>query len=242
MYEPLPQKILVIEPHPDDLILMCGGLAAKVSTNGGHVYAVTITGGGGAAAGKEQDGAMTLERKTESEEADEILGVEKREWLGYETRDAFGSKSKELYETLMGKVRHYNPDIVITTYDDKENGVHPLHMWCREYVPPALYQAGENIRREDFGEPVYPSLWVGENPRKKLLPLSTPKIYVNISGVWIQYKVMALDKQKSQKEILGKDISAKVKSLAAMRADEVLENIEYAEAFEEIAVYPRAVY
>ncbi|KKR86620.1 MAG: hypothetical protein UU34_C0012G0018 [Candidatus Curtissbacteria bacterium GW2011_GWA1_41_11] len=37
------QKLLVIAPHPDDEVIGCGGLIAKIKDAGGQVYVLFLT-------------------------------------------------------------------------------------------------------------------------------------------------------------------------------------------------------
>ena len=179
-------KLLVIEPHPDDYILMCGGLARKLVDNGKEVHVVTFTNSGSTFQDKEKH---RLERSEESKRADRILGTTSREILGFEVRESWDNPSK-LYNELMRKIREIQPDTIVTMHYDN---MHPDHMWIATFIKPLIYQAGEKIR-PDWGEPVKARLLLGENPRSQL---TNPNVYVDITNTF-EAKEYALREQKSQ--------------------------------------------
>lgn len=70
------QTLLVISPHPDDAIIGCGGLMAKVKKSGGRVYVLTIVVGD-----EPQYGSFskTEEREKEEHNAMKFLKVDGHE-------------------------------------------------------------------------------------------------------------------------------------------------------------------
>ena len=223
------EKLLVIEPHPDDFILMCGGLAKKLRNNGKEVYVVTFTNGG---AVRVDAGNQRLIRSKESKKADEILGTTHREILDFETRASW-DKGSEIYDELFKRIRRIRPDTIITTHYDK---VHPDHMFIATFVEPLAYQVEEKIRL-DFGESVKPRLLLGENPRKQL---ANPNVYADITDTY-QAKEEALRTQESQLEILGPRIFQDMRALAASRAIGMDMGVDYCEAFEEIPIHYKTI-
>lgn len=219
------EKLLVLEPHPDDFILMCGATARKLRNRGIEVYVITFTNGG---AVKKDENEGKLERSEESKRADEILGTTEREILDFSVRGSWDNSSR-LYNELLVRIRKIKPDTIITMHND---GLHPDHMWISTFVKPLVYQAGEKIRL-DLGEPIKPRLFLGENPRSRLENLN---IYVDITET-LEDKINALKTQTSQLEILGKRIFTDIESLATYRAIGLDLKIEYCEAFEEIQVH-----
>lgn len=219
------QRLLVIEPHPDDFILMCGATAKKLTNNGKEVHVLTFTNGGAVKKDEEQG---RLERSEESRRADEILGTTKREILDFKTRESWDNNSK-LYNELLTRIRRIQPDTIITMHND---GLHPDHMWISTFIKPLVYQAGEKIRL-DLGEPIKPRLFLGENPRSRL---ENTNVYVDITET-LENKINALKTQTSQLEILGERIFTDMESLAAYRAIGMPLEVKYCEAFEQIPVH-----
>jgi len=58
-----PKLILVVAPHPDDEVLGCGGLIAKVIAAGGQAHVVVLTGGGRSHEGCCDTGSEVIARK-----------------------------------------------------------------------------------------------------------------------------------------------------------------------------------
>ena len=227
------ERLLIIEPHPDDMILIAGGLVAKISKEGGKVYVVTITDGGGASKNSEGDMEFAdLRLKVESKKADEILGVTKREILGYPTRSCY-KNGTEIYESIFKFIRKYQPDLVITTHKDKK---HPDHSWCAERIQECVFQASENIRL-DYGKPVYANMWYGEYPRSQLKKI-TRLIDITLT---LKQKIDAMAAQKSQIPVLGERILHDIEVLAAYRAIGLPLEIKYCEAFKEIPVHYKII-
>ena len=237
------KRILIIEPHPDDMILMSGGLVARAMQEGAEVYVLTLTTGGGAASKQDKDAAMATQRTLESRIADKILGIVsgeefvhgiqtgelvKRTILGYGTRKLNDNQSV-VYNDVLKEIRTIKPDLIITTQNDHK---HPDHRYIAENIEEIVYQAGENIRVEELGEPVKANLWFGENPRSQLKNENLN--YIDISDT-LDLKLGALAAQESQIPVLGKEIFNDVRDLAKYRG--MRSGAEYAEAFKEIKVY-----
>lgn len=62
------QVLLVVAPHPDDEVIGCGGLIAKVKKNGGKVYVLTIT------VGNQQQYGSVSDSKVRAEEFERVMG------------------------------------------------------------------------------------------------------------------------------------------------------------------------
>lgn len=229
---------MVIEPHPDDMILMCGGVVARAVIEGKNVYVLTLTGGGGSALREEEARRETRIRRIESRRADLILGISLgnkticRKMLNCTTKQILNNPA-EIYYLILKEIRAYKPDLVITMHRDNR---HPLHVYIAENAEEILFQAGENIRTGEFGEPVRAELWLGESPRSQLDKYDL--VYVDICRT-LELKLQALRTQKSQIYVLGSDIIEKVETLAKYRGMQA--GIAYAEAFNKINVYRKSV-
>mgnify|MGYP000135597666 CR=1 FL=1 len=229
---PLPfKRILCVEPHPDDMLVISAGTAARLCREGGEVFVLTLTTGGAAAASREEDEKMRLIRQQESEAADAVLGIRKgnRRMLPFPTR-ALSAHAQAAYEEILRSIRAVRPDVVISNPSDRR---HLDHNFLGSIIEPAVQQAAEPIRVKELGEPVVTRLWLGESCHR---PLSDVNVYVDISSV-LDLKLKALHTQASQDGILGSDIDESVTAVAAFRGHQA--GVTYAEAFREVFVYPR---
>lgn len=222
------KRTLVIEPHPDDFLLMCAGSARKWIKEGNEVYVVTFTNGGSVSSDVDK---AKRERSAETAEADKIIGTTSREILNYDTRVGLGPP-RQLYDDLVTRIRTIRPDLIITTQDDRR---HPDHMWIARFIEPIVYQAGENIKF-DWGQPIkVPVIWLGENPRRYL---PNPDIHIDITET-LHDKIAALRTQTSQIPVIGEDIFYKVTEQAIKRSEKYEPKCfaKYCEAFLEIPIY-----
>ena len=220
------ERLLVLEPHADDGILMAAGLTIKVAESGGEVCYLTLTNGGAARKDSEK---LKQERKEESQEADKILGVSKRIILPYDTR-ALHDNHSDAYNDLLQHIRQFRPDTIVTMHEDYN---HPDHMWSAQFSRPARFQASEPIR-PDWGSSVCAALLYGENPRSTLQVRPDLYLFVVIDHE-IQRKITAMKTQISQFPILGKTILDDISTLAAFRAMNaypINRDIKFCEAFQ----------
>ena len=225
--EQIVRRLLVIEPHPDDLILMCGATVKRLTENGVEVYVVTYTHSGGSM--KEKD-EHRIQRIRQTEEADRILGIDHlhREILEHDTRQSWDTPSI-LYLELLEKIREIHPDLVITMHNDH---LHLDHMWIGEFAEPLVYQGGKGLR-PDLGGPVNARLWLAENTRRQL---RKPTVYVDVTQTY-QSKEDALKTQKTELGTLGPRIFTDMRALATYRAIGMPLEVKYCEAFQEIPIH-----
>jgi LmbE family N-acetylglucosaminyl deacetylase len=108
-----PARAMVIMAHPDDAEFLCAGTVAKWCAEGWDVYYVVATGGDKGT----HDPAMHPEklaaiREEEQRAACRVLGVRECILLGYP--DGFTVDDHELRGQIVGLLRKYRPDVVIT--------------------------------------------------------------------------------------------------------------------------------
>jgi LmbE family N-acetylglucosaminyl deacetylase len=108
-----PATAMVIMAHPDDAEFVCSGTVAKWCAEGWDVFYVVATGGDKGT----HDPAMHPEklaaiREEEQREACRVLGVKECILLGYP--DGFTVDNQELRGQIVGLLRKYRPDVVIT--------------------------------------------------------------------------------------------------------------------------------
>jgi len=110
--EEVPQRVLVITPHPDDAEVWCGGTVARWIKEGAEVYFVLCTDGGKDTFDRQvssQD--LATIREAEQREAADILGVTQMVVLGHpdgelEDDDVFRRE-------LVRQIRLVRPDVVL---------------------------------------------------------------------------------------------------------------------------------
>lgn len=108
-----PSTAMVIMAHPDDAEFLCSGTVAKWCAEGWDVYYVVVTGGDKGT----HDPTMHPEklaaiREEEQREACRVLGVKECILLGYP--DGFTVDDEELRGQIVGLLRKYRPEVVIT--------------------------------------------------------------------------------------------------------------------------------
>lgn len=169
-------------PHPDDIELTSGGLAALLASHGHRVTLVDLTRGEAASRGS------VAERAREAEAAAKALGVAHRMNLGLPDTGLDPHDRSQL-KALVACLRAERPTLVVApdTFD-----AHPDHGAASELVTAACYLAG--LAR--FDAP-------GERfrPQRVLYALHrsarTPHLIVDVSAVW-ERRVAALAAHASQ--------------------------------------------
>lgn len=145
--------LLLVHAHPDDEAISTGGVMMKAKAHGHRVVLVTATRG---EAGEiyNMDEATSRPRlgeirTKELEAADEILGVDRQEFLGYrdsgmvDTPDNKDPRSfhQAWLDEAAGKLavllREERPDVVVTYADDGVYG-HPDHIKAHQVTNAAL--------------------------------------------------------------------------------------------------------
>ncbi|HET9781434.1 MAG TPA: PIG-L family deacetylase [Candidatus Dormibacteraeota bacterium] len=165
--------LLLVHAHPDDEAISTGGAIMKAKAHGHRVVLVTATRG---EAGEiyNMDEAASRPRLAEirTEElraADEILGVDRQEFLGYrdsgmvdtpdnkDPRSFHQAKLEDAAARLAVFLREERPDVVVTYADDGVYG-HPDHIKAHQVTDAAL----EMMEREGM-------------PAKKLYYTAVPR-------------------------------------------------------------------
>jgi len=117
----LPERVLVVAPHPDDEVFGCGGMLAFHARCGAEVRIVVLTdGAAGDPGGLESDIART--RIAESRAAGMELGVTDYRFLGYP--DGKLAASEGLVEALRAELAEFEPELV---YGPSPQELHPDH-------------------------------------------------------------------------------------------------------------------
>jgi LmbE family N-acetylglucosaminyl deacetylase len=220
------KTLLVLAPHPDDEILGCGGLIAKVKNLGGKVFVIMFAVGNVKQFGGE---SRTEERTKEAQKVMDFMNVD-----GYEimyTDDNIHLKldvipRKNLIDIIESRskyaVNKVNPDIIaipsLTCQNqDHEAVFHASFTACRPRFKDGLNNAPVVLAYEQVD-----NLWTSRSFK--------PNFYVDISD-YLGTKIKALTFYGSQ---MRKDPNLRsiknVKRLSELRGSEIC--AEAAEAFE----------
>ena len=219
--------ILAFGAHPDDVELGAGGTIAKEVAKGKTVVIVDLTKGELGTRG------TALTRKTEAEDAKNILGVAYRENLGF--KDGFFVNDKQHQLEIIKMIRKYQPEIVLcNAIDDR----HIDHGKGSKLVSDACFLSGL-IKIETKVDNTIQKQWrpkqVYHNIQWKTIE---PDFVVDISGYLdikmksvLAYKTQFFDPTSKEPEtpISSKNFTDSVK----YRARDLgrLVNMDYAEGY-----------
>ncbi len=127
-----PLRILAIGAHPDDCDLTAGGAAALWKQSGHEVRFVSMTNG---ESGHHQKSGKELAdiRRQEAANAGKVLGIR---YDVLDNPDGALTPSLENRKQLIGLIREYGPDLVLT---HRPNDYHPDHRYTSLLVCDAAY-------------------------------------------------------------------------------------------------------
>jgi LmbE family N-acetylglucosaminyl deacetylase len=220
------KTLLVLAPHPDDEILGCGGLMAKVKSLGGKVFVIMFAVGNV----KQIGGESRTDARTK--EVEKVMGHMKVD--GYEIvymDDDIHLKldvlpRKDLIDIIESTSKHsinkINPDIITIPSlacqnQDHEAVFHAAFTACRPRVKDGLNNAVTALVYEQVD-----NLWTSRGFK--------PNFYVDISD-YLNTKIKALSLYASQmREEPNLRSIENVKRLSELRGSEIC--VEAAEAFE----------
>jgi LmbE family N-acetylglucosaminyl deacetylase len=101
-------RALAVMAHPDDLEFSCGGTLARWADSGAEITACIVTDGSTGTQDRDLMGERLSEvRKSESEAAAKVLGVEEVAWLGY--RDGYVEYGLDLRRDIARIFRTHRP-------------------------------------------------------------------------------------------------------------------------------------
>jgi len=125
-------RILILAAHPDDPEFHAGGLITRHVQAGNIVKMISVT-NGGAGHHVYQPAELIPLRKKEATAAGAVLGAE---YIVWDYPDACLTSNLDLRETIIGEMRAFNPDLVLThrPYD-----YHPDHRAVGQAVQDASY-------------------------------------------------------------------------------------------------------
>lgn len=119
-------RILAVFPHPDDTAFFAAGTLARWVAEGHHVTSVCVTSGNLGTMRSDQSPAdVAAIREKELRASDAVLGVQETVTLGH--RDGGFMDAAKLRKELVGVVRKYRPDRLLTLDPWLRYEVHPDH-------------------------------------------------------------------------------------------------------------------
>jgi LmbE family N-acetylglucosaminyl deacetylase len=125
-------RIIAFGAHPDDCEIQAGGAAAMWARRGHHVLFVSAT-NGDIGHWREAGGPLALRRKTEVDQAHEILGVQ---GVVLDIHDGELEPTLENRRTFTRLIRLWNADIVL---GHRPNDYHPDHRYTGVLMQDAAY-------------------------------------------------------------------------------------------------------
>jgi N-acetylglucosamine malate deacetylase 1 len=178
--------ILVIVAHPDDAELSCGGTIIKHVDLGYKVGIIDLTEGELGTRGTAET------RQTEAQKAAEVMGISVRDNMRF--RDGWFRDDEEHRMRLIGKVREYQPSIVITNAPDDR---HPDHGRAANLVKETCWLAGLKKVETKYGGKAQDA-WRPPHIYHfiQYVPL-VPDFVVDVSGYW-ERKMEAIMAYRSQ--------------------------------------------
>jgi bacillithiol biosynthesis deacetylase BshB1 len=125
-------KVMAVGAHPDDVEMSCGGVVARIASQGYEVGVVDMTCGEMGSSGDEKT------RVAESNKAARVLGLSWRVCCGLPDSGLNHSDREHVY-TFVRMLRKYRPALVLAPW---RYARHPDHMEAGEIVRRAVFLAG----------------------------------------------------------------------------------------------------
>lgn len=224
----VPESVMVIVAHPDDIEFSCAGTVARWSRLGSRIAYVLCTSGEVGIAENGMTKARAAEiREKEQIAAAEIVGVKDVVFL--REPDGLLQPTLELRKKLVREIRRFKPEVVITgdptiMWAGEDYINHPDHRAAATAALDAVFPAaGQPNLFEELAEEGLSA----HKPRKVYVSEWGPADqYINIEET-IEIKIAALRAHKSQ---MGEwDPSEQIRQWAAEYAKG--KEMKYAEAF-----------
>ena len=187
------EKVLCIEPHPDDCVIGMGGTIRRLTGMGKEVIYLCLTDG---SMGTDDDGTaaeeLALVRRREETESAKLLGVDKVLWLDY--RDTELPYSPEVRKEIIRVIRAEKPDAVLAPDPWLPHEAHPDHVTAgRLAIEAVSFSPLPNVGRSDR--------YLGLKPHQVDLfgfyYTAKPNYFVDVTDV-MELKLRAIRAHKSQ--------------------------------------------
>ena len=169
------KRLLSVHAHPDDEASKGSGTVRRHVDAGGEAVLVTCTGGEAgdvlnpAMKRPEIESNLPEVRRRELQAATDAIGYDQVVMLGYRDSgmpdtppnahpEAFanGDLDEEI-ATLVGIIRRFRPQVILTYGDDQQSYPHPDHLRVHDISVPAFSRAGDDSWYSDRGPAWAPS-------------------------------------------------------------------------------------
>ena len=140
-----PQRLLGVFAHPDDETFCAGGTFASAVAHGAEVMVVSVTRGEAGqirSAGTATRQTLACVREQELQHACQRLGVQHGSCLDYTDGTLKDVDQEVLIEDIVGILRSFRPDVVITFGSDGGYG-HPDHIAISAATTAACLRSGD---------------------------------------------------------------------------------------------------
>ena len=196
--EPVPERILVVTAHPDDVDFGAAGSVAVWTDAGASVtYCIVTDGGAGGSDLTVSRDDMRRIRRAEQEAAAAEVGVKDLVWLGYP--DGRVEVSLDLRRDISRVIREVRPQRVLAPSPDRVWGrifaSHPDHLAVGEAAICAVYPDSRNPFA--FPELLEAGLEPHTVPEVWLMATESPDVFVDVTAT-VDRKVAALRSHVSQ--------------------------------------------
>ena len=197
--EEMPERVLVITEHPDDVDFGAAGSVATWTDAGVEVSYCIVTDGDAGGSDRSMPRRVMAEiRRAEQSSAAKVVGVNDLYWLGYP--DGRVESTLELRRDLSRVIRMVRPQRVVTQSPDRNYqriyASHPDHLATGDASLCAVYPDARNpfahtelLDVEGLEPWTVPEVW--------LMAMSVPDRYVDITDV-AERKLEALRSHASQ--------------------------------------------
>jgi LmbE family N-acetylglucosaminyl deacetylase len=153
---PLPQRVLAVGAHPDDIEFGCGATLARWARDGAHVELVVLTDGSKGTWDPSTDlGALVATRQEEQRAAARTLGAHGVHFLG--AVDGELDAGTVMRRRVCEVVRAVRPDVVLGHDPWKQYRLHPDHRHAGQLVIDGIVAARDPQFFPDAGTPHRPS-------------------------------------------------------------------------------------
>jgi len=192
---------MIVAPHPDDAELAMGGTVAKMIESGWDVVVVDLTDGEPTPFGSKKL------RQQETEKANHILGIEKRQCLGMPNR--YLQANLENRRTLAEVIRKHRPDML---FGPAMPDHHPDHVETAKLIECARFEA--KLHKTDMkGTPHWVPRQYGYHSTHKS-DNGKPSFIVDVTDSWDK-KIQAIQAYQSQ-----------IKNVSAPNGVSLIEKVE----------------
>jgi len=183
-------KILVIAAHFDDEVYGCGGTIAKLVKEGHEIYACVLT-DSCSSQYKGHAHEMIAQKKVESEEVNNILGIQKTYTFDFPDMQLDTVPHVELNKAIEQCVIEIKPEIVYTHHGGDVNKDHRLVF--ESTMVAVRPMEGSSVKRVLCYEVPSSTEWAPPTPSN----MFAPNVFVDIENV-IEKKIDAIKAYNSE--------------------------------------------